>query len=65
MKTYFVKASCTSPTQPISREYYNCKASLDLSLDEWDILEAVKVACGLNYSDRDNFTIDFMIEVPE
>lgn len=62
-KTYFAKVSWNK--NEIVRRHENITFDTDLTKDKWDIVFDAKVARGRAHEPDEDFTIDFMIEVPE
>ena len=64
MKEYFVKVSYTDTEQPLKRVHANDIMNLDLTQRYLEVVEDAKNQYDC-YGNMPNFTIDFMIEVPQ
>ena len=62
VKTYFVKYSYDSDSKGITREHRNACVEIDMS--KQDIAREVYQETDADYP-LQNFTVDFMIEIPE
>lgn len=62
VKTYFVKYSYDGDSKGITREHRNNYVDIDMS--KGDISRAVYLCIDEDYP-LHNFTVDFMIEIPE
>lgn len=65
-KEYFCKVSWDKyNNNDLIREHDNTKISVDLLAPHyWEVVEEAKRQCGRMYG-VNNFTIDFMIEIPQ
>jgi hypothetical protein len=63
-RDYFVKVSWRDSNQPLRYVRSNGRVSVDLTLDEWDVVGSIKSQTLGRGMDVDEFVVDFMIEIP-
>ena len=61
-KTYFVKVSWVKDA--VSRHHDNGSIEIDLTKPAWEVVRKTEDSLFGTWSDKTNFTIDFMMEVP-